>query len=42
MSNSHPCPCCGHRVLGAMPGSYEICPVVAPAWIDRADLYPER
>ncbi|WP_338672681.1 CPCC family cysteine-rich protein [Streptomyces sp. SCSIO 30461] len=27
MSDSYPCPCCGHRVLGAMPGSYEICPV---------------
>ncbi|MFB4422198.1 CPCC family cysteine-rich protein [Streptomyces sp. QL37] len=23
----HPCPCCGHRMLDAMPGSYEICPV---------------
>ncbi|MFE2330103.1 CPCC family cysteine-rich protein [Streptomyces sp. NPDC059385] len=27
MSDRHPCPCCGHRVLDAMPGSYEICPV---------------
>ena len=27
MSDSYPCPCCGHRVLGAMPGSYEICPI---------------
>ncbi|WP_342746937.1 CPCC family cysteine-rich protein [Streptomyces aidingensis] len=27
VSNSYPCPCCGHRVLDAMPGSYEICPV---------------
>ncbi|MCF2538686.1 hypothetical protein K6168_23930 [Streptomyces sp. FB2] len=27
MSDSYPCPCCGHRVLDAMPGSYEICPV---------------
>ncbi|MGW4721764.1 CPCC family cysteine-rich protein [Streptomyces sp. NPDC004291] len=27
MSDPHPCPCCGHRVLGTMPGSYEICPV---------------
>ncbi|MFC8032437.1 CPCC family cysteine-rich protein [Streptomyces griseoincarnatus] len=27
MSDSHPCPCRGHRVLDAMPGSYEICPV---------------
>ncbi|MFE0846140.1 CPCC family cysteine-rich protein [Streptomyces rochei] len=27
MSDSCPCPCCGHRVLDAMPGSYEICPV---------------
>ncbi|MFG3514587.1 CPCC family cysteine-rich protein [Streptomyces bobili] len=27
MSNSYPCPCWGHRVLDAMPGSYEICPV---------------
>ncbi|MER5204534.1 CPCC family cysteine-rich protein [Streptomyces sp. NPDC002825] len=27
MSDSSPCPCCGHRVLGAMPDSYEICPV---------------
>ncbi|MFF4244373.1 CPCC family cysteine-rich protein [Streptomyces sp. NPDC001822] len=27
MSDSYPCPCCGHRVLGEMPGSYEICPV---------------
>ncbi|WP_333756033.1 CPCC family cysteine-rich protein [Streptomyces sp. IBSBF 3352] len=26
MSDSYPCPCCGHRVLDA-PGSYEICPV---------------
>ncbi|MER7695036.1 hypothetical protein [Streptomyces sp. NPDC096095] len=24
MSDSYPCPCCGHRVLDAMPGSYEI------------------
>lgn len=23
----YPCPCCGHRVLDSMPGSYEICPV---------------
>ncbi len=22
-----PCPCCGHRVFGAPPGSHEICPV---------------
>ncbi|MGW9137363.1 CPCC family cysteine-rich protein [Streptomyces sp. NPDC055681] len=27
MSDSYPCPCCGHRVLDDMPGSYEICPV---------------
>ncbi|MGX1949148.1 CPCC family cysteine-rich protein [Streptomyces anulatus] len=27
VSHSYPCPCCGHRVLGAMPGSYKICPV---------------
>ncbi|MFI1307618.1 CPCC family cysteine-rich protein [Streptomyces sioyaensis] len=27
VSDSYPCPCCGHRVLGAMPGSNEICPV---------------
>lgn len=27
MSDRYPCPCCGHRVLDAMPGSYEICPV---------------
>ncbi|WP_372448711.1 CPCC family cysteine-rich protein [Streptomyces musisoli] len=27
VSDSYPCPCCGHRVLGRMPGSYEICPV---------------
>ncbi|MFF3841948.1 hypothetical protein [Streptomyces sp. NPDC001930] len=27
MSDSYPCPCRGHRVLGAMPGSYETCPV---------------
>lgn len=27
VSDSYPCPCCGHRVLSAMPGSYEICPV---------------
>ncbi|MYY03910.1 CPCC family cysteine-rich protein [Streptomyces sp. ATexAB-D23] len=27
MSDSYPCPCCGHRVLAAMLGSYEICPV---------------
>ncbi|MFF5535809.1 CPCC family cysteine-rich protein [Streptomyces cinerochromogenes] len=27
MSDSYPCPYCGHRVLGEMPGSYEICPV---------------
>ncbi len=27
MSDRYPCPCCGHRVLGEMPGSYEICPV---------------
>ncbi|WP_374940084.1 CPCC family cysteine-rich protein [Streptomyces finlayi] len=26
-SDSYPCPCCGNRVLDAMPGSYEICPV---------------
>ena len=22
-----PCPCCGHRVFGEAPGSYDICPV---------------
>ncbi|MFD6183411.1 CPCC family cysteine-rich protein [Streptomyces goshikiensis] len=27
MNDRYPCPCCGHRVLDAMPGSYEICPV---------------
>ncbi|WP_079277523.1 CPCC family cysteine-rich protein [Streptomyces sp. CB03234] len=27
MSDRYPCPCCGHRALGEMPGSYEICPV---------------
>ncbi|MFK0114523.1 CPCC family cysteine-rich protein [Streptomyces sp. NPDC090994] len=27
MNDRCPCPCCGHRVLDAMPGSYEICPV---------------
>ncbi|MEU3278059.1 CPCC family cysteine-rich protein [Streptomyces antibioticus] len=27
MSDSCPCPCCGHRVLSAVPGSYKICPV---------------
>ncbi|MFR9795356.1 CPCC family cysteine-rich protein [Streptomyces sp. MS06] len=27
VSDSYPCPCCGHRVLGAMPGSDKICPV---------------
>ncbi len=27
MSDSYSLPCCGHRVLSAMPGSYEICPV---------------
>lgn len=27
MSDRNPCPCCGHRVLDAVPGSYEICPV---------------
>ncbi|MFD6326259.1 CPCC family cysteine-rich protein [Streptomyces sp. NPDC058442] len=27
MSDRHPCPYCGHRVLDAAPGSYEICPV---------------
>ncbi|MFF8266320.1 CPCC family cysteine-rich protein [Streptomyces sp. NPDC016562] len=27
MSDRYPCPCCGHRVLDAMPGSYEICPL---------------
>ncbi len=27
MSDRYPCPCCGHRVLGETPGSYEICPV---------------
>lgn len=27
MSDFYPCNCCGHRVLDAMPGSYEICPV---------------
>ncbi|MGY0069528.1 CPCC family cysteine-rich protein [Streptomyces sp. QTS137] len=27
MSDRSPCPCCGHRVLDAMPGSYEICSV---------------
>ncbi|MFI5753623.1 CPCC family cysteine-rich protein [Streptomyces sp. NPDC051569] len=40
MSDSYPCPCCGHRVLDAMPGSYEICPVCfwedATSWADQA------
>ncbi|MFF4861425.1 CPCC family cysteine-rich protein [Streptomyces sp. NPDC001231] len=27
MSDCYACPCCGHRVLSAMPGSYEIGPV---------------
>ncbi|MFH8396799.1 CPCC family cysteine-rich protein [Streptomyces anulatus] len=27
MSDSYPCPCCGHRVFDDMPGSHEICPV---------------
>jgi hypothetical protein len=27
VSDSYPCLCCGHCVLDAMPGSYEICPV---------------
>ncbi|MET8506113.1 CPCC family cysteine-rich protein [Streptomyces sp. NPDC004787] len=27
MSDRYPCPCCGHRVLDAMPDSYEIGPV---------------
>ncbi|WP_234021814.1 MULTISPECIES: hypothetical protein [unclassified Streptomyces] len=27
MSDSCPRPCCGHRVLDALPGAYEICPV---------------
>ncbi|MEJ8642653.1 CPCC family cysteine-rich protein [Streptomyces sp. MS1.HAVA.3] len=27
MTSRFPCPCCGHRVLDAMPGSHEICPV---------------
>ncbi|MFI1469555.1 CPCC family cysteine-rich protein [Streptomyces wuyuanensis] len=27
MSDSYPCPCCGHGLPPAMPGSYEICPV---------------
>lgn len=27
MSDRYPCPCCGDRVLDAMLGSYEICPV---------------
>jgi len=27
VSDRYPCPCCGHRLLGEMPGSYEICPV---------------
>ncbi|MFJ7770893.1 CPCC family cysteine-rich protein [Streptomyces sp. NPDC097107] len=27
VSDRYPCPCCGHRVLDAMPGSFEICPV---------------
>ncbi|MFJ9932229.1 CPCC family cysteine-rich protein [Streptomyces virginiae] len=27
MSRRCPCPCCGHRVLDAMPGSYQICRV---------------
>ncbi|MFI7287491.1 CPCC family cysteine-rich protein [Streptomyces anulatus] len=26
MSDSYPCPCCGHRVLDDMPRSYKICP----------------
>ncbi|MET9432600.1 CPCC family cysteine-rich protein [Streptomyces sp. NPDC006551] len=32
MSGRYPCPCCGRRVLDAMPGSYEICPVCS--WED--------
>ncbi|MFE1958418.1 hypothetical protein [Streptomyces sp. NPDC059479] len=31
MSDSYPCPCCGHRVLDDMPGSYEDEPL-DPAW----------
>ncbi|HEY5835740.1 CPCC family cysteine-rich protein [Streptomyces sp.] len=27
MSDRYPCPCCGHRVLDEMPGSFEICPI---------------
>lgn len=27
VSERYPCPCCGHRVLDAMPGSFEICPI---------------
>ncbi|MFI0899728.1 CPCC family cysteine-rich protein [Streptomyces sp. NPDC020983] len=27
MSDQYPCPCCGHRVLDKMPGSFHICPV---------------
>jgi hypothetical protein len=27
MSSGFVCPCCGHRVFGEPPGSYEICPV---------------
>ncbi|MFJ4945602.1 hypothetical protein ACIP4V_23785 [Streptomyces albidoflavus] len=85
MSDSYPCPCCGHRVLDAMPGSQDAdrtygvsgtgldweldwtapwehlveesrtcylleaseAPAddnifVAPTWIDRTDLYPEK
>ncbi|HEX8360149.1 MAG TPA: CPCC family cysteine-rich protein [Longimicrobium sp.] len=26
-SERYPCPCCGHLVFGAPPGSHEICPV---------------
>ncbi|WP_328961849.1 CPCC family cysteine-rich protein [Streptomyces virginiae] len=27
MSSRYPCPCCGHRGLDEIPGSYSICPV---------------
>jgi Cysteine-rich CPCC len=27
MSDSYPCPCCGHLVFCEPPGSYEICPI---------------
>lgn len=27
VSHVYACPCCGHRVLDAAPGSYEICPI---------------